>query len=216
MAGSGARTLGVPGVALLTGSLGLWLAYAGIRDVPVVDGLRDALAGSQPQSRKTAGTAKAGGSWRSLDGPAGSGTPKAGGVGAPGTWQHNLSPSFAAKLERFAAASGGRVVLKAGSGWRSAERQIELRRQHCGTSQYAIYQMPSSQCSPPTARPGTSNHEKIPATAFDLTYATADGPSWARLNALRFGLRFPFFDREDWHIEDLPGSVMTSILGGGS
>ncbi len=46
-----------------------------------------------------------------------------------------------------------------GGSYRSHQSQINLRRQNCGTSQYAIYQMPSSQCSPPTARPGNSMHE---------------------------------------------------------
>jgi len=45
--------------------------------------------------------------------------------------------------------------------------QIALRRAHCGSSDYAIYQAPSSACSPPTARPGTSMHEK--GLAIDFT-----------------------------------------------
>ena len=64
-----------------------------------------------------------------------------------------------------AAASQG-VALCASSGWRSPERQIELRRLHCGTSNYAIYHMPSSQCNPPTARPGSSMHERGLAIDF--------------------------------------------------
>ena len=46
-----------------------------------------------------------------------------------------------------------------GGGYRDPGRQIALREQNCGSSYYAIYQMPSSQCSPPTARPGSSQHE---------------------------------------------------------
>ena len=38
---------------------------------------------------------------------------------------------------------------RAAGGRRSG--QMELRRAHCGTSDYAVYQMPPSQCSPPTA-----------------------------------------------------------------
>ena len=64
-----------------------------------------------------------------------------------------------------AAAAAG-VSLCASSGWRSPEQQIELRRAHCGTSNYAIYQMPASQCSPPTARPGSSMHERGLAIDF--------------------------------------------------
>jgi septal ring factor EnvC (AmiA/AmiB activator) len=64
-----------------------------------------------------------------------------------------------------AAAAQG-VSLCASSGWRSPESQIELRRLHCGTSNYAIYYMPSSQCNPPTARPGSSMHERGLAIDF--------------------------------------------------
>lgn len=55
-----------------------------------------------------------------------------------------------------------------GSGYRNNARQIELRKQHCGTSDYAVYQMPSSQCRPPTARPGFSMHEV--GLAIDFIY----------------------------------------------
>jgi LAS superfamily LD-carboxypeptidase LdcB len=64
-----------------------------------------------------------------------------------------------------AAAAQG-VSLCASSGWRSPESQIALRRAHCGTSNYAIYYMPSSQCNPPTARPGSSMHERGLAIDF--------------------------------------------------
>ncbi|MDD9371030.1 MAG: M15 family metallopeptidase, partial [Acidimicrobiales bacterium] len=64
-----------------------------------------------------------------------------------------------------AAAAQG-VSLCASSGWRSPDRQVALRRQNCGTSNYAIYQMPSSQCTPPTARPGSSMHERGLAIDF--------------------------------------------------
>ena len=63
-----------------------------------------------------------------------------------------------------AAAAQG-VSLCASSGWRSPESQIELRRLHCGTSNYAIYYMPSSQCNPPTARPGSSMRPNGPSGA---------------------------------------------------
>jgi hypothetical protein len=209
---AGTRSLGVPGVAFLTGVMGLWLAYAGIRDVPVVDGLRDALSGTQPQSRATEGTPKA---WRTLDrSSSGSGASSTAGVAStdPASWAYNLDPAFAGNLKAMAAASGGTVILKPGGGWRSAERQIELRRQHCGTSEYAIYQMPSSSCHPPTARPGNSNHEKVPARAFDLTY-TGSGKSWARLNAARFGITFPMPTSEPWHAEPIATAVGSAIFG---
>jgi peptidoglycan hydrolase CwlO-like protein len=54
-----------------------------------------------------------------------------------------------------------------GYGYRDPSEQIALRRQHCGSSDYAIYQMPASSCSPPTAIPGSSNHEQ--GLAIDFT-----------------------------------------------
>ena len=53
-----------------------------------------------------------------------------------------------------AARADGLELAEGSGGWRSPEGQIRLRRAHCGTSDYAIYQMPPSQCSPPTAPPG--------------------------------------------------------------
>ena len=67
-------------------------------------------------------------------------------------------------LLNHAAAEG--VSLCASSGWRDPQKQIALRRQNCGTSYYAIYEMSPSRCSPPTARPGTSMHERGLAIDF--------------------------------------------------
>jgi hypothetical protein len=99
------------------------------------------------------------------------------------------------------AARGDGHVL-GGSGYRDPAGQIALRRQHCGTSDYAIYQMPASQCSPPTARPGTSLHERGLAIDF-----TCDGTlirsrtnpcyQWLAAHAAAFGLyNLP---SEPWH-----------------
>jgi hypothetical protein len=85
-----------------------------------------------------------------------------------------------------------------GTGYRSHERQIELRRQHCGTSNYAIYEMPSSQCSPPTARPGTSLHEQGLAIDFDNCSSRSTAcHQWLAANAATYG----FFNlpSEPWH-----------------
>jgi hypothetical protein len=54
-----------------------------------------------------------------------------------------------------------------GWGYRNHQEQINLRRSNCGTSDWAIWQQPSSTCRPPTARPGRSNHEK--GLAIDFT-----------------------------------------------
>jgi LAS superfamily LD-carboxypeptidase LdcB len=98
-----------------------------------------------------------------------------------------------------AAADG---VMLCGGGYRNPEEQVQLRMAHCGTSNYAIYQMPASQCSPPTAIPGTSMHEQ--GLAIDFTCngggAVSTGDEcwdWLQANAVAYGL----YDlpSEPWH-----------------
>jgi LAS superfamily LD-carboxypeptidase LdcB len=98
------------------------------------------------------------------------------------------------------AASADGVPL-CGWGYRSSERQIQLRREHCGSSEYAIYEMPSYECTPPTARPGSSQHEV--GLAIDFTYnggslgCSSAGFNWLDANAAGYGLyNLP---SECWH-----------------
>ncbi len=72
------------------------------------------------------------------------------------------------QLEGLLIAMEAEGFILGGGGYRDNSRQIELRRQHCGTSEYAIYQMSASQCSPPTARPGFSQHQV--GLAVDFTH----------------------------------------------
>jgi hypothetical protein len=94
--------------------------------------------------------------------------------------------------------TGPETIVLSGSGYRSHDRQVELRQAHCGTSHFAIYHMPASQCSPPTARPGKSMHEVGLAIDFDncSSHATRCW-HWLAANASRFG----FFNlpTEPWH-----------------
>lgn len=88
-----------------------------------------------------------------------------------------------------------------GYGYRDPQKQIEVRRANCGTSNYAIYQAPSSYCSPPTARPGTSMHEQGLAIDFTRNGQTVSSGSaasdWLRANASNYGLyNLP---GEAWH-----------------
>jgi LAS superfamily LD-carboxypeptidase LdcB len=98
-----------------------------------------------------------------------------------------------------AAADG---VMLCGGGYRDPQEQIELRRAHCGTSNYAIYEMPASQCSPPTAIPGTSMHEQGLAIDFTCngggTVSSGDECwDWLQTNAVGYGLyNLP---SEPWH-----------------
>ncbi|HEY8527833.1 MAG TPA: D-alanyl-D-alanine carboxypeptidase family protein [Acidimicrobiales bacterium] len=112
---------------------------------------------------------------------------------------HQQIADQVAALVRAARADGFEL---SGGGYRSPQRQIELRRQNCGTSQYAIYEMPSSQCNPPTARPGSSNHEMGLAIDFDCNGSLIRSRSsacfaWMAANAPRFGLHN--LPSEPWH-----------------
>ncbi len=83
-------------------------------------------------------------------------------------WGIVINVLIAEQLEGLLIAMEAEGFTLGGGGYRDNSRQIELRRQHCGTSEYAIYQMPASQCGPPTARPGFSQHQV--GLAIDFTH----------------------------------------------
>jgi hypothetical protein len=119
---------------------------------------------------------------------------------AGGTTQVHAQLAPAVEGLYAAAAADGHQLC--GGGYRPPGRQIELRRQNCGPSTYAIYEMPSSECSPPTARPGNSNHER--GLAIDLTCGGAlirsrSNPCFAWLDdhAADYGLAN--LPSEPWH-----------------
>ena len=105
-------------------------------------------------------------------------------------------------IRRLLADAEADGVDLAGGGYRSSASQIAVRRNNCGTSTYAIYEMPASQCRPPTARPGRSMHEQ--GKAIDFTYngsliRSRSGPgwNWLKTNAAKYGLfNLP---SEPWH-----------------
>ncbi len=118
---------------------------------------------------------------------------------AGGIWVHTSIAGQVAALVSAAKAAGFNL---AGGGYRDPASQIALRRAHCGTSDYAIYQMPASQCTPPTAIPGRSMHER--GLALDLTSSgrlitsRADPAfAWLAANAARYG--FYNLPSEPWH-----------------
>jgi len=113
-----------------------------------------------------------------------------------------VARKIAPQVEALLSAAEADGVKLSGGGYRSIERQIELRKQNCGSSHYDIYEKPSSQCSPPTAPPGRSQHEK--GLAIDFTYngqgiKTRNNPGfqWLASNAARFGLKN--LPSEPWH-----------------
>jgi hypothetical protein len=102
-------------------------------------------------------------------------------------------------LLRDAAAAG---IILGGGGYRSSDAQIAVRRSNCGSSQYDIWQKPSSQCRPPAARPGQSMHERGEAIDFTCNGALITSRSnpcyrWLAANAGRYGLQGN--SREAWH-----------------
>jgi LAS superfamily LD-carboxypeptidase LdcB len=114
-------------------------------------------------------------------------------------WVHEDIASDLNRLLNDARAAG---IEFGGWGYRDHQRQIELRRAHCGSSNYAIWQMSSSRCRPPTARPGFSQHEQ--GKAIDFTYngrsigsRSSPGYKWLAANAHKYGLyNLP---SEPWH-----------------
>jgi Mannosyl-glycoprotein endo-beta-N-acetylglucosaminidase/D-alanyl-D-alanine carboxypeptidase len=124
--------------------------------------------------------------------------------GSPGNvplaWVQGITvhQQIAAQIDALLAAAASDGLSLTGSGYRSTTRQIELRIAHCGGSHYAIYVAPASSCSPSTARPGSSMHERGLAIDFDScsTHATRCW-QWLNAHATTYGLyNLP---SEPWH-----------------
>lgn len=109
-----------------------------------------------------------------------------------------VNSSIAEPLRRMLSAAARDGVVLTGHSYRSYERQVELRKAHCGTSYFAIYEMSSSSCRPPTARPGRSQHEL--GLAIDFQNCSSRGTAcyrWLARNAAGFG--FYNLPSEPWH-----------------
>ena len=110
--------------------------------------------------------------------------------------------SIAANVTALLEAARADGVNLAGGGYRDSSAQIRLRRKNCGTSDYAIYEMPASRCRPPTARPGASMHEQGMAIDFTsngrlIRSRSGAGWNWLKANAGTYGLfNLP---TEPWH-----------------
>jgi len=112
-----------------------------------------------------------------------------------------IHQSMANNLQNLLAAASADGINFGGGGYRDPAGQIAVRRNNCGSSPYAIYEMPASSCSPPTARPGTSMHERGLAVDFTQGGSTltrgSSGFAWMKANASNYG----FFNlpSEPWH-----------------
>jgi len=113
-----------------------------------------------------------------------------------------IGPALDALLD---AARADGIVL-GGSGWRSPESQASLRRANGCPD---VYDSPASSCRVPTARPGSSEHEKGLAIDFTWQARTICYPlrsaacndnaafDWLQRNAGQFG--FKNLPSEAWH-----------------
>jgi LAS superfamily LD-carboxypeptidase LdcB len=114
-----------------------------------------------------------------------------------------VDSAMADNLQALLDAASNDGINMCGGGYRDPGEQIALREQNCGTSNYAIYEMPSSQCSPPTARPGSSNHEVGLAVDFTCNgggvISSRSSPCfvWMSNNADAYG--FCNLPSEAWH-----------------
>jgi hypothetical protein len=113
-----------------------------------------------------------------------------------------VNSRIAESLRGLLAAASSAGFRLGGYGYRDINAQIQLRRQNCGTSDYAVWQMPADSCSPPTARPGYSMHEQGLAVDFQSNGSFINSRSnpafgWLAANAGRFG--FTNLPSEPWH-----------------
>jgi D-alanyl-D-alanine carboxypeptidase len=124
-------------------------------------------------------------------------------VACPAGGSITVDSALASGLTSLLAAASADGISYCGGGYRDPSAQIALREANCGTSQYDIYEAPSSACSPPTARPGTSNHEQGLAVDFTCNGGgTIQSQSstcfqWLEANAASYG--FYNLPSEPWH-----------------
>ena len=117
-----------------------------------------------------------------------------------------VSASIGQQLEDLLVAAAADGINLGGHGYRSPETTAALRRANGCPD---VYSSPASACRVPTARPGTSMHEKGLAVDFTWqgqTICYPNSPSrcsgnaafdWLRANASRYG--FHVLDSEAWH-----------------
>jgi len=113
-----------------------------------------------------------------------------------------VASSIAGQLDRMMGAAEADGLTLGGQGYRSPEGQLAVRRKNCGTSNYAVYEMNPSSCHPPTARPGTSMHERGLAIDFMCNGSLISGhsnPCYRWLSAHAAGYGFYNLPSEAWH-----------------
>jgi LAS superfamily LD-carboxypeptidase LdcB len=160
----------------------------------------DALAEAQAEAERQQAEQEA----REAAGPVTIGAPSGSLATAacPGGGSITVDSSLAGNLADMLRAASADGLNLCGNGYRDPAAQVAVRMANCGTSHYAIYEAPSSSCSPPTAPPGTSEHEKGLAIDFTCNGGGAIGTSspcfvWLQSHAASYGLyNLP---AEPWH-----------------
>jgi hypothetical protein len=110
-----------------------------------------------------------------------------------------VNAQIASNVDSMLNAARSSGINLGGGGFRTMQGQIDARkRNNCPD----IYNAPAKSCSPPTARPGYSNHQM--GLAIDITYRGGTIPDhsspawiWLNQNASKYGLfNLP---SEPWH-----------------
>lgn len=112
-----------------------------------------------------------------------------------------VNAEIASNVQALIGAARSDGINLHGGGYRPVADQITLRIAHCGTSGYDMFEKPAGECTPPTARPGFSQHELGLAVDFtvDGTIMMWGTPAfdWMVANAGSYGLiNLP---SEAWH-----------------
>jgi hypothetical protein len=163
------------------------------------DAYREALAEAAERAEAEAARQQPSGGGATTLGPA---SGQLATVACPGGGSITVDSSLAGNLGSMLEAAAADGLNLCGNGYRDPAAQIALREANCGSSHYAIYEAPSSACSPPTAPPGTSQHELGLAIDFTCNGGGALGSSspcfsWLQANAASYGLyNLP---SEPWH-----------------
>ena len=122
-------------------------------------------------------------------------------VPCPGGGSIQVAGDIAKPVGRLLTDIAEAGISMCGNGYRDPADQIAVRRSNCGTSYYAIWIMPASYCSPPTARPGASMHEQGLAIDFTVGGSTIGYGSaaydWLKAHAADYGLSN--LPSEPWH-----------------
>lgn len=167
----------------------------------------DSASGDYSQPDKTS---KKGKGWTLKDGVDYSGVACAKGTEDKGTYKHptrgftirrcstpigTLSSLISKNVIDMVAAAKKDGVTLTGSGGRTYEQQVALRKQNCANWQTT----PSSNCSPETAKAGNSMHEKGLASDINNISKSGGGKTynWLAKNAKTYG--FYNFPQEGWH-----------------